>query len=340
MVQSEHRDITAVAVSFIVPVYNEAESLPEFYQKLRSEADRLDQAYEIIFIDDGSTDESAEIILGLHDQDDRVRCVTLSRRFGRSAATAAGYDYAVGSAVISIGPDARRKLDLVGELAARWRQGYEVVGAVNTRSVGQSRLRRLADRLIRLVSGMGPAEATDSRLLDRKAVQAVRLINRKGRSVEPVVRWMGFRRTSVEYELEGDEGERSGPTLRALAGTAAAEMFGSATWPLRIIGLVGGTMAAAAIAYAFFALILWPIMGGSPLANLVMLAIGLTGLQMSAVGVCGLYVARVHEEAAGRPAYVVREAVGFEPVEEKEPLEPEPAYTVPPSEPGRIRLFT
>ncbi|MCK4625377.1 MAG: glycosyltransferase family 2 protein, partial [Phycisphaerae bacterium] len=128
----EHHDIAETTFSFVVPVFNEAQSLPEFYSNLRQAADKLDQSYEIIFIDDGSTDESLEIIRGFGEDDERVRYVSFSRTFGDAEAITAGYDYATGLAVISIDADGRHHPEIIAELVAKWRQGYEVVCTVKT----------------------------------------------------------------------------------------------------------------------------------------------------------------------------------------------------------------
>ncbi len=340
----KQRDITAVTFSFVVPVYNEAESLPAFYSKLRAEADKLGQPYEIIFIDDGSTDESPEIIRSLHEDDDRVRCVSFSRNFGPQEAITAGYDYAAGSAVISLDADGQHPPEVIAELVAKWRQGYEVVCTVKAHTKDVSLPRRLAVkcvyRLIRLLTGMDIADQADFRLLDRKAVEAVRQVRERSRFLRGLVRWVGFRQAEVQYEVADRLGGTPAYTLGKLARMGSAGLFNFSVMPLRLIGLAGGTMTATAIVYAVAALILWPFVGGSLIANLVMLAVGLTGLQLAAIGVCGEYVGRIYDEAKGRPIYVVREAVGFEPAEEETQTQPQPARSDTPTEPSRIRLFT
>ncbi|MDY7009789.1 MAG: glycosyltransferase family 2 protein [Planctomycetota bacterium] len=344
MTEIEHHDITSVTFSFVVPVYNEAESLPAFCAKLRSEADKLGQPYEIIFVDDGSTDESPEIIRSFHEDDDRVRYVSFSRNFGPQEAITAGYDYATGSAVISLDADGQHPPEVIAELAAKWRQGYEVVCTVKAHTKDVSLPRRLAVkcvyRLIRLLTGMDVTDQTDFRLLDRKAVDAVRRVRERSRFLRGLVRWVGFRQTQVRYEVADRLGGTPGYTLTKLARMGSAGLFNFSAAPLRLIGLVGVAMAALAFVYAVVALILWPVFGGAIIANLVMLAIGLTGMQLAAVGICGEYVGRIYDEAKGRPIYVVREAVGFEQAEEKTHTQLQPSRIATPTEPSKIRLFT
>lgn len=340
---SESRDAGAVTFSFIAPVHNETEVLPSFYSQLRAEADKLGEPYEVIFVDDGSTDDSLEVVQRLREDNDRVKYVSFSRNFGHQEALTAGYDYATGAAVITLDADGQHPPDVIGELVAKWRQGYEVVYTVKAHTANVSLPRRLAVkavyRLISWMSGMSVADQADFRLLDRKVVQAVRRAREKCRFLRGLVRWMGFRQTAVEYEVGPRLGGEPSYTLRKLARMGSAGLFNFSVAPLRLISLAGASMAAVALLYALVALIVWPIAGGALVANLVMLAIGLTGLQLTAVGIMGEYVGRIYEEAKDRPIYVVREAVGFE--REREALAervPTPQERKP--EPSTIRLFT
>ena len=340
----KHHDITAVTFSFVVPVYNEAESLPAFYARLQAEADKLGQPYEIIFVDDGSTDESTNIIRRLHEDDDRVKLVSFSRNFGPQEAITAGYDYAGGSAVISLDGDGQHPPEVISELAAKWRQGYEVVCTVKAGTGDVPLLRRLAVkcvyRVIRMLTGMDVADQADFRLLDRKVVNTLLQVRERSRFLRGLVHWAGFRRAEVTYEVEPRLGGTPGYTISKLARMGSAGLFNFSTAPMRLIGVAGGLMASTAIIYAVAALALWPILGASLVANLVMLAVGLTGLQLAAIGVCGEYIGRIYEEAKARPIYVVREAVGFEPLQEETQAPTKPAHSHTPIEPGRIRLFT
>ncbi len=333
----EHHDIADIAFSFVVPVFNEAQSLPEFYSKLRQAVDELGQSYEIIFIDNGSTDESPEIIHDLHEKDDCVKYVTFSRNFGSVEAITAGYDYATGLAVISIDADGRHHPEVIAELIAKWRQGYEVVCTVKTRTEEASLPRRLARRcvngLARWLTGMDLADQSDFRLLDRKVVEVLRQVRARSRFLRGLVRWVGFRQAEVPYVPAGDMAGKPAPIR-------SAGLFDLSMMPLRLIGLTGAAMAAVAILYGVIALILWSFLGGAVLANLVMLAVGLTGMQLAAIGICGEYVGRIYDEARGRPVYVVRQAVGFEPDEEEIQPQPEPTPSAASTEPSKIRLFT
>ncbi len=346
MEQPNHDDhgTAAVTFSFVAPVHNEAESLSEFCSRLRAEADKLGEPYEIIFVDDGSTDESLEIIRRLHDEDDRIKFVSFSRNFGPQEALTAGLDFATGSAVVTLDADGQHPPEVIAELVAKWRQGYEVVYTVKAHTRDVWFLRRwtvkFVYRLISWMSGMDVADQADFRLLDRKVVHAVRRARERSRFLRGLVRWVGFRQIGVEYEVEQRLGGTPSYSLGKLAKMGSAGLFGFSVAPLRLIALGGALMTSVAGAYAIAALLLWRWMGGSTVANLVMLAIGLTGMQLAAIGVVGEYVGRAYEEVKARPIYVVREVAGFKwPEKQVAP----PALTpsaVEPTARGRIRLFT
>jgi dolichol-phosphate mannosyltransferase len=310
----------AVTFSFVAPVFNEAESLPSFYHQLCETADALGQPYEIIFVNDGSTDNSLEVIQSLRSTDERVRYVDLSRNFGQQEALTAGYDYASGQAVITLDADGQHPPRLIEELVARWRQGYEVVYTIRTNSRDVSALKRRTSRvfyrLFEALSGLDVADQADFRLLDRKVVEAIRRMREKGRFLRGLVGWMGFRQVAVPYEAARRVGGKSGYSMGKMLRLAGAGIFNFSHFPVRAIALVGGSMILMALAYAMLALVLWALGLGSLAANLVMVLVGLTGLNLAALGVVGEYVARTYEEAKNRPIYIAREAAGF-PVETK-----------------------
>jgi len=221
MAENEQRDVTAVTFSLVAPVYNEAEALPTFHAQLQAAAERLGQPYEIIFVNDGSADETGQIIRCLHEEDDRVKYVELSRNFGHQEALTAGYDYASGAAVITLDADCQHPPDLIEELAAKWRQGYEVVYTVKKNDPNVGLFRRLAVRmtygLITALSGMDVADQADFRLLDRKVVDAIRQTREKSRFLRGLIKWAGFRQVAVEYEPAPREAGKPGYTLRKLA---------------------------------------------------------------------------------------------------------------------------
>jgi len=303
--------------SFVVPVHNEQEGLRGFHERLKAVADSLGDSYEVILVNDGSTDGTAEVIAALAALDPAVRAVSFARNFGHQVAVTAGYDFAAGRAVISLDADCQHPPELIPHMVARWREGYEVVRTVRRDTQGISPLRRavgrLAYRAIRLASGADLTDQADFRLLDRKVVDALKQHREHARFVRGLVHWVGFRQTSMAYTAERRAAGRSSYSLRQLAAMSAAGVFNFSVRPLRLAYLLGGALLAAAVVYAGAALVLWPLGAApSPWANVTMALAGLFGLQFVMLGVLGEYVGRTFEEAKGRPIYIVRDTLGFD----------------------------
>jgi len=328
----EPRTQPAPTFSFVVPAYNEQDGLEHFYGRLKLVADELREPYEIVFVNDGSTDDTAGVIRRLAEADRHVRAVEFSRNFGHQVAVTAGYDFASGRAVISLDADCQHPPELIGEMVSRWREGFEVVYTVRRDTEGISRLRRwlgrLAYRAIRLASRADLTDQADFRLLDRKVVDVLRRHREHARFVRGLVRWVGFRQVGLSYTAERRAAGRSGYSVRQMANMAAAGLFGFSLLPLRIAPAVGGLLLLGALLYAIAALVLWPLgLAPSAWASVTVAIVALFGLQFVLLGIVGEYVGRTFEEAKARPLYIVRETIGFEapqPAEEKEE-QPEPA---------------
>ena len=305
-----------VTFSFVAPVYNEQEGIEHFYGRLKVVADELGEPYEILFVNDGSTDESASIIARLAEADPCVKAVEFSRTFGHQVAVTAGYDYAGGRAVVSLDADCQHPPELIPQLVARWREGFEVVYTVRRDTEGISRLRRglgrLTYRLIRLASGADLTDQADFRLLDRKVVDVLRGHREQVRFVRGLVHRVGFRQTAVGYTAERRAAGTSGYTLKQLVGMSAAGVFNFSSLPLRLAPAAGGVMLVASLLYAVVALLLWPF-GLAPggWTSVTMTFVALFGLQFLLLGVLGEYVGRIFDEAKRRPVYIVREKIGF-----------------------------
>jgi glycosyltransferase involved in cell wall biosynthesis len=315
--ETDKADPADVAFSFVAPVYNEQEGLEHFYGRLKLAADELGEPYEIIFVNDGSTDDSASVIRQLAETDPRVKCVEFSRNFGHQVAVTAGYDYARGRAVISLDADCQHPPELIPQLVARWREGYEVVYTVRRDTAGISALRRQIGRLtygvIRLATGADLTDQADFRLLDRKVVDVLCRHREHARFVRGLVHWVGFRQVALKYKAERRAAGRSSYSLRQLASMSAAGVFNFSLHPLRLAPAIGALLLAGSILYALVALVLWPF-GAAPSGwtSVTVAIVALFGLQFVMLGVLGEYVGRTFEETRGRPLYIVRETVGFE----------------------------
>jgi polyisoprenyl-phosphate glycosyltransferase len=310
--------VEGVKYSIVVPVYNEQESIPQLVEELRKVMDLLDGPAEVVLVDDGSRDASYRLMLAANAEDPRFKLVQLSRNFGHQIAITAGIDVASGQAVIVIDADLQDPPRVILQMAERWQQGYEVVYGLRERREGETFLKKATARLYygllhRLADGDQQVDVGDFRLVDRKAVDAFKRMPEKDRYVRGMFCWMGFRQIAVPYTRAPRRAGRSNYSLRKMLKLAAAGLTGFSTAPLRIGGVIGCLMVAAAIGYGMLALAL-TLAGIHDLPGYALLLatiMFLTGIQLVVIGVLGQYLGRVYDEVRNRPLYLVREAHGF-----------------------------
>lgn len=344
MQAEKHRDITAVAYSFIVPIYNDADILPDFYRRFQKVADSLNEPYEIIFVDDGSTDESLEIIKQLRQEDDRVKYVSLLWHFGFRAAVAAGCDYATGSAVISFNPESPYFSDVIPRMIARWREGYRIVHAVKIVPRKGLGIKQYVSRGVKKISqwltGIDVDEELDYRLLDRRVVEIFRRFPGQYHRVSKLLQQASCHQATVEYEVEAEvEKAKSSQSEDKSVKISPVSGFSVSTLLLRLIGIIGAAMMICAIIYALAVIAPLPF-SGDLLINLVMLLIGLMGMQLTAIALCSEYIGRMHFETKSQLLYIVQQVGGFEEIEEKPAGETTPTPIKSTDQPTGIRLFT
>jgi polyisoprenyl-phosphate glycosyltransferase len=308
------------ACSIVIPVYDEAETLPVLYEQLTAVLARLGLAYEIVFVDDGSRDRSAAILRDLHAKDARVRYLAFSRNFGHQVAISAGLDFASGDAVVVMDADLQDPPEVIGDLVARWREGNDVVFAVRSRRSGEGVFKRataaLFYRIFRRATAVSvPLDAGDFRLMSRRAVEALRACRERNRFVRGLAGWVGFRQTRVEYERDPRYAGKSKYSLANMIRFAFNGIAAFSWMPMRL-----ATYAGLALVLAGMALLLYLVavrtpggLGLSASSVLVPVVLLVGGLQLLALGVIGEYLGRVHEEVRARPLYILAEAVGFDP---------------------------
>ena len=308
----------AKKLSVIVPFLNEEENLPLLYERMAAAMKDQPEALEILFIDDGSRDGSARWVAGQSQKDPRVKLLRLSRNFGHQIAITAGMDYANGDAVVIIDADLQDPPEVIPELLAKWREGFEVVYAVRKTRAGETWLKKfLAARFYRVFHSMAnvdvPMDAGDFRLIDRKVVESLRSVRELHRFVRGLTCWVGFRQCAVHYERAARHaGTTKYPVWKSLnlAWDAMTSFSGK---PLRwmmglglIISIGGGLLAVRLIFGHLFG---WVVaQPGWTSQVTIMLLLG--GIQLVCMGLLGQYVSRVFEEAKKRPLYFVSEKVG------------------------------
>ena len=318
MINRDAVPMSAPSYSFVIPVHDEEESLPELFDRLSKVMAQLDGPSEAILVDDGSRDRSYELMRERHRLDPRFKAVRLSRNFGHQLALTAGTDMATGDAVVIMDADLQDPPEVALELAKRWREGYDVVYAVRAKREGETRFKRATAALFyRLLNGLTsvtmPSDVGDFRLVDRRALAAFREMRESNRYVRGMFAWVGFRQTGVDYaRAPRRAGETKYPLRRMLRlGTNAIIGFSDA--PLRLALGIGFTVAGLSVLAALWAAIVrfggyYAVPGW---ASLVVVVSFLGGVQLIVLGMIGLYVGRIYEEVKRRPLYVVSELVGL-----------------------------
>ena len=318
-------------LSIIVPVKDEEEAVPPFVARMTRVLDALRDpqadpiGWEILFVDDGSTDLTMAAILTAHDADGRIGALSLSRNFGKEAALSAGLDNVRGQVVVPIDVDMQDPPEVIGDMIAKWREGYEVVYGVRRNRMTDSLPKRLtADLYYRAHNWLSmdkiPEHAGDFRLLDRKVVEVIKRMPERNRFMKGLFAWSGFRQTAVEY----DRVERAVGTTKfnywKLWTLAIDGITSASTAPLRVWSYIGAVIALVALVYAVF-IGLRTIIYGTDVAgypSLMVATLFLGGVQLLSLGVLGEYVGRILVETKHRPIYIVRQRVGCpEPDESK-----------------------
>jgi polyisoprenyl-phosphate glycosyltransferase len=314
---------TARLVSVVTPMHNEEESAMEFHRRVC--AALTDIPFELVVVDDGSTDGTAALLEELADSDPRVKVVELSRNFGHQTAITAGLDSATGDAVVMIDADLQDPPELIPTMLEKWSEGADVVYAVRTRREGETAFKRATASLFyRLISKMADvklqANSGDYRLLDRRALEALQTMRERNRYLRGMTVWVGFTQTAVEYERdERFAGETKYPFRKMLRFALDAIVSFSHT-PLQLATVVGFIFAALAflgIPVAIIFRITGQFVPGITTTVIAVLLLG--GIQLMAIGVIGEYVGRIYDEVKQRPLYFVRSRRNMDVVPEMAP---------------------
>lgn len=306
----------AVELSVVVPVFNEEENLLELYRRLSEVLPKVVGSWEILFVDDGSRDRSWEIIRKLAEGDFRVRGLRFSRNFGHQMAFAAGLDHARGDAVVIMDADLQDPPELIPELLAKHREGFDVVYAVRTARHGETLFKKLTAKLfyrllVRITSVHIPLDTGDFRLMSRRAVEAFRRLPERHRFTRGLVAWLGFSQTGVPYERAPRHAGTTKYPLRKMLRFAVDAITSFSHVPLQLATWLGFVVSAFAFVYILvvvalkFAGISWP-----GYTSIMAAILFLGGVQLVMVGLLGEYVGRIYDEVKRRPLYLVAEEVG------------------------------
>jgi polyisoprenyl-phosphate glycosyltransferase len=309
----------AKKISVVIPVYNEEKNVSLISQELVSVFSSLPYNYEIIFVNDGSRDNSLLEILRLGEVDARMKGLDFSRNFGKEPALSAGCHVASGDAVITMDADLQHPASLIPELLKEWENGAEVVYTVRKKNEGASLMKKLTSSAYywlfnKITSVTTEPRSTDFRLLDKKVIEVFRKFPERERMFRGMVDWMGYRRARVEFVAQERKHGKAGYSYAKLFGLAINSFTSFSLLPLKIAGYLGliiTTFSGILLIVMFISQFFRDWWVFTPLAILATINIFLVGMVLISLGFVALYIARIHSEVINRPLYIVREMVNF-----------------------------
>jgi dolichol-phosphate mannosyltransferase len=304
-----------ITYSIIAPIYNEFENLPELYRRVKEVMDSTGEPWELILVDDGSSDGSTERIHELAARDKTIRPVIFARNFGHQIAVTAGLDYSRGKAVVIIDADLQDPPEMILELIKKWKEGYEVVYAVRSEREGESWFKLVTASLFyrmiyRITDVKIPLDTGDFRLIDRQVVDVMNQMREKHRFLRGMASWVGFRQIGVEYKRAARLAGQTKYPFRKMLGLALNAITSFSYFPLQVATYFGFISAGLSIIAIPVVVILRmagsQFFGGQATTLIAVLFLG--GVQLISLGALGEYIGRLYDEAKGRPLYIVREA--------------------------------
>lgn len=306
-------------ISVVVPMYFEEEVARECYKRLKKVMDENSINYEFIFVNDGSTDKTMDILREIAVKDERAKVLDFSRNFGHQIAVTAGTFYAKGDAVVIIDADLQDPPELICDMIEKWQQGYDVVYAKRKKRNGESWFKLItAKYFYRFLDNMSettiPKDTGDFRLMDRQVVEAFKAMPEKNRFVRGMVSWVGFKQIPLEYERdERFAGETKYP-LKKMIKFAKDGIIGFSSKPLRLMSSLGFVTIILAIAILIYSLIV-KLLGHNVTTGWTSIMVAITlfsGVQMLCLGIIGEYIARIYDESKGRPLFIIKDKINIQ----------------------------
>lgn len=307
--------MTKLTFSIIAPIYNELKNIPELYPRVRDVMDQTSETWELILVDDGSTDGSTDLIRELANQDERVRPVIFARNFGHQIAVTAGLDYSRGDAVVIIDADLQDPPEAILALIEKWREGYQVVYAVRSEREGETWFKRVTASLFyrmifRITDVNIPLDTGDFRLMDRSVVDVMNQMREKHRFLRGMSSWVGFKQIGVEYKRKARFAGETKYPFKKMFKLALNAITSFSYFPLQLATYLGFIAAGLSVLAIPIVAILRLTTGTALLgqATTLIIVLFLGGVQLISLGIIGEYIGRIYDEAKGRPLYVVAEA--------------------------------
>ena len=303
-------------ISVVIPMFNEEQVIAESHRRVCAALEPLQQAgdsFELVFVNDGSRDGTARIVAELARADSRVKLVGFARNFGHQIAVTAGVDHAQGDAVAIIDADMQDPPEVILEMVAKWREGFDVVYGKRRARAGETAFKKLTAKwfyraINALVETKFPVDTGDFRLIGRNVVETIKSMPEHNRYLRGMFAWVGFRQTAVEYDRAARLAGETKYSFRKMLKLAADGIVSFSFSPLRLLwqaGCLATGLGIVGITFSFVTPLVWMV-------SLFSTGLFFTGLLLIGMGILGAYIARIADEVRGRPLYIVREKIGFE----------------------------
>jgi len=301
-------------ISIILPIYNEQDGLASFMQSLESELAKLKENVEVIFINDGSTDDSLVLVKNYCDSNNRYKYLDLSRNFGHQIAVTAGIDHALGDKIVLMDADGQDPPSVIPEMLAKMEEGYDVVYAKRIKRQEESLLKKMTAsffyKLLNKITSIEiPVDTGDFRIINRKIVEGLKKMPEKQRYLRGQIAWLGYKQTSVSYERHGRNAGTTGYTYRKMIHLALDAITSFSNLPLRL-----ATISGFVCALIGFLLILYTLYSRFILqvyepgwSSLMITIVFLGGIQLMGIGIIGEYISRINDNVKNRPLYLIAE---------------------------------
>jgi len=307
-----------ITISCIVPVYNEQAIVSDFIHHLDEALAQLTHQFEIIVIDDGSQDQTANTVMQLCQTLKHVKLISFSRNFGKETALTAGLEHCTGEVAVLIDADFQHPINLIVTFLQKWSEGYDMVYGVRNNRANESCIKRSFARLFyhlmaKITKINIPSNAGDFRLLDRKVIDALNKIEERERYMKGLYAWVGFKSIAVPFDVQARAGGKSSWKFTRLTELAITGITSFSDVPLRMWGFIGFIISLIALIYAFY-FILKTLIYGVDVPGFPSILVGIMffgGVQLMSIGILGEYIARIFHEVKHRPKYIVEEKCGF-----------------------------